>query len=558
MAAARRDSNGPTGGLYAGRHLRARWTWSGRRTRVSGLGRCQHKQWYLIRARLTTPSSTARRALGATFLHRGEITGREWVWLHRNPATGGAGGTAVELLGWFETSADATHLRLELPDARDVAALTLHPVAERDPKCHPLANVPRWSVYQPPFPLRRVVLPASLEALAGVLTGMETHVRDAPRSVADLATTARRAACVLDPDWVDRLELTLAHVERVAAESWLLVDLATFARLLSRAGTAAAQLVTHRSAHGLMSARVEYADGPTRGFALQDVLPFSVVDDGGRFIVRGLRNSRAWRQYADAEGFATLLAAETPWQRKHGDVLSAIRVVGGGELLVTDLPWLVEGRHGPLVAPRLATHLLRMHLGGALPDHAQYWNRWGAGDVLVRDIADAPLRYPELRTVRWAATTRGVAHLGLSLPAFAGHARRRMLIQTGRIDRADAHTGLPAEPLLIFMKWLAREIREQTAWARRYLADQTVTWRFSTHTGLKYAVQFDAATPPQTVSTTTRCVVTPPRRPHHRTSDETVEHVIVCEEDEGLFGDGALEFQDALTARLRDVIEAAC
>ncbi len=550
---------GPSGGLYAARRLRGRWAWSGRATRVCAPVRCQRHQWYLVRARLAETATAGRSLLQVTFLRDDVVVARQCVWLWGNPTTGGSGFPAFELLGWFETPADATHLRLELPATPEpgpITALTMHPVAERDPKCHPLAAVPRWNAYRPPFPLERVVLPASLETLVGCLAGVETQVVREPASAAQLAALARRAACVLEPDWVDRLGLTLGDLARIAAQSWLLVDLATFARLVAQTGTTVAQVVTHRSEHGLMSARVEYADAPTRGFALQDVLPYSTADERRRFAVRGIRSSRAWRRYADAEGFATLLAAETPWEREHGDVLSAIRAVDGGELLVTDLPWLVAGQLGPALAPRLAAHLLRMHLGLPLADHLQYWNRWGAGDVLVRDIADMPLRFPELRTARWAATGGGLARLGLTLPAFHGPPRRHVLIQTGRIDRADAHDGLPAEPMLIFMKWLAREARENTPWARRCLADQTVTWQFDTREGLKYVVEFDAAATLPAACTTAVSAVTLPRPVDDCTAHRAVAPAIAFENDEGLHGDGSLEFQDKLVARLRSVIEA--
>ena len=98
--------------------------------------------------------------------------------------------------------------------------------------------------------------------------------------------------------------------------------------------------------------------------------------------MRVLRADRAWKRYADEHGFATLLASETPVARHCGDVLSAARPIGGGELIATDLPWLVAGLHGPLLAPRLAQHALRMHLAGPLDDRVQYWNRWDDGQIV--------------------------------------------------------------------------------------------------------------------------------------------------------------------------------
>ncbi len=284
----------------------------------------------------------------------------------------------------------------------------------------------------------------------------------------------------------------------------------------------------------------------TRGFALQDVVPYSWSDVAGQWGLRELRANRSWRRYADQAGFATLLSSETPWEAKHGDVLSAQRAVGGGELIATDLPWLVAGRFGPLVAPRLAAHLLRMHLAAPIEDHIQYWTRWDAGNVVVRDLADLARRYAGLQAVRWTDAPAGMARLGISLTSGTQPASRHTIIETGRIDAAGIHDGLPPEPMAIFMKWLARLVRESDKWARRHLADQIVTWQFDTADGRKYAANYDdlvaASLPPgRAVHVCLRLDDQPP--PPRGT--------IVLPADEGLLGDGSLAFQDNLTRRLR-------
>ena len=86
---------------------------------------------------------------------------------------------------------------------------------------------------------------------------------------------------------------------------------------------------------------------PTRGFALQDVVPYSVFDETPKtFRTRVLTANRSWKRYADDVGFATLLASETPWEERCGDVLSTARAIDGGQLMATDLPWLVAGKRG--------------------------------------------------------------------------------------------------------------------------------------------------------------------------------------------------------------------
>jgi hypothetical protein len=466
-----------------------------------------------------------------------------------------ADGSIRELVGWLQTPDDATHLVLMLPDAGvtgDVEQIVFHDVSERDPKCHPLANVPRWDTHRPPFPIERVYLPESLAQLGELIEFADVQVLPRPASRRELSRTIEHAACVLDPTWVPRLKLKLADVERLAAASWLIVDLDTIVRLLRDADAAKSKLVTHEAPNGLMSARVEYSDVPTRGFALQDVLPYSVVDNSGGFRMRALRAGSGWRRYADRVGFATLLSSETPWTQKHGDVLSAMRAVGKGELIVTDLPWLVAGRLGRLAAPKIATHLLRMHVGEPLADHLQYWNRWEDGTVVVRDISDLARRYTPLRPVRWASPESGVAHLGMSIMPAVGTIKRHVMIRTGRIDTVDVHDGIPPEPMVIFMKWLAREVRENTVWARRHMAGQALTWQFDTHAGLKYSSNYLSA---QVVMGHPVEVVDVRMGRGPVASDAAGNELIIMGEDEGLFGDSSLEFQADLAGRLLAVLE---
>lgn len=506
--------------------------------------RCRRDEWYLARA--TSPQD-GLDALTLLVVFRGRegLLGQRRLRLH---AVRGRGAQR-ELLGWIETPRRATHLQIGLPGLHGplVEEVVLHRVSERDPKCHPLANVPRWSSYRPPLTLHRVLLPESLSVLAPLLPECTVETLPGPpASAAALAKAARGSALVLDPEWVRTRRWSLADLERVAQSAWLLVDLETFAERLTAAGRLETELVTHRSEHGTMSARCEYADVPTRGLALQDVVPFSVIDERGRFTARGIRPSRAWKRYADDTGLATLLSGETPWADRHGAVLSAMRPVGAGELLLTDLPWLVAGRWGPLMAPRLAAHLLRMHLAAPLADHLQYWNRWSDGNVVVRDIADLAGRYEPLRAVRWATVEPGVARLGVTLRP-GGPVRRHVLISTGRIDDLDRHDGLPPEPLMIVMRHLAREVRERTDWARAHLSDTAVTWQFDAADGVRYALLYEAAPefdpPPEMLRI--RLV----DAHEARSQASRAEHLLVA--DEGLHGDGSLVMLDALHRIIR-------
>jgi hypothetical protein len=272
-------------------------------------------------------------------------------------------------------------------------------------------------------------------------------------------------------------------------------------------------------------------------------------------------------------GFAALLSSETPWADRHGDVLSAACAMGAGELIATDIPWLVAGKLGPaggrpvgpLVAPSLMRHLLATHLARDVPDAVQYWNRWDEEAVILRDLADLERRYPPLRTVRWAGGEHSieggsarVVRVGVELPALSGAATaRRLLIRTGRIDQRDAHEGLPAEPLAIFMKWLGREARERTEWALKNLRDVSVCWQFDCAVGMRYALHYAA------VDGIERATDVLLARGAH---DGGGEGQLQVREDNGLsmlqidcatgiFGDRSLQFQEQLTHALCGWIE---
>ena len=548
MSGKRGATTGPRGGLRASPRALRGWKWIGRGRLISAPVRCKREEWYLARARLACGSGLRQANLLMVFLRDEQVIAERCLRLHA-PASGG---DPEELLGWIEAPDKATHLQLCVPDrglVGPIEEIVFHSVSERDPKCHPMANVPRWDqTYRSPLPLKRVVLPATLSELADEIDWAETELVGTPASLEKLCKRARGAVCVIDPRWVTKLQMSWGDLERLASWSWVLLDLETTAGLVRRAKVANTEVVTHESAHGLMSARVDYADVCTRGLALQDVVPYALMDPDGGFRVRALKASTGWRRYADEVGFATLLSSETPWQQHHGDVLSAARAVEHGELIATDLPWLVTGAQGVMVAPRVARHLLRVHLGGPVDDTCQYWNRWDDGNVVVRDVGDFARRYAPLRTMRWAGDEDRV-HLGLAVVPEEPPIKRQTMIRTGRIDVTGVHDGVPPEPMTIFMKWLAREVREGTEWARRHMAGHAVTWQFDARDGIKYAANFDSAAVLGDRPARTVCV----RMGAAREGDP--EGTLVLAEDEGLFGDASLAFQAELTRRLRGVIE---
>ena len=488
----RKDTTrGPLGGFHTGPRARRAWRWQLDGALVSAPQVCRREHWYLALARLQTPGAWREAPLGVRFLdaqHR--VLAEQCLALRALPGQL----DPRHLRAWVQTPDKARFVQLHFgrpDDAARFAAVWLHPTAERDPKCHPAANVPRWDRLLPATRPARVLVPTALAGLAEVFAPLPVEVV-AFRSAAKLRAAAHGSLVVLDAAAVLSCGLTLDDLETMAADAWLVVDLLTAAYLLRTAGAATTRVTGHTARHELMSARVEYSDMPTRGFALQDVFPYGTLTDGGAFHTRVLTATASYKRWADRTGCATLLASETPFAQHCGDVLLAAWPGRGGEVFLTDLPWLIAEQGPALLAPDLMRHTLRMLGGLPLDDAVEYWCRWDDASVVLRDIADLPRRFPEIRTVRWLADDPTVAHLGLTV-AGRPRPRRHVMICTGCADQAAWHDGLAPEPLILFMKWLAREVREQTPWAARYLADLRVTWQFDATTGLRRVEDYASA-----------------------------------------------------------------
>ncbi|MFO0837216.1 MAG: hypothetical protein U1D55_01725 [Phycisphaerae bacterium] len=597
-ATRKQPAGGPSGGIQLRPGVIRRWSWPARDGKSAPL-RCKGEQWFFVRA-----DGAAQAPTDVCLEFSGDQAARMPEIVRLLPTRDGLGGV---LVGWVQSPKPATQVRVCLNGFETPSALTLVPVAERDPISHPLASTPRWSRIVPtPMPTH-ILLPASLEHLTPLIAHSPQRVLERPRSLADLAARSRDGICVFDPDWTKPLSASLAKLEKIAADCRLIVDIETFAALARSSGIDA-RVATLAAENEIISGRVMYADVATRGFALHDTFPYCTVDRRCNFRTRVLLASRAWKQYADLYALATLIASETPWENRNGDVLSAARPIAQGELIVTDLPWLVAadirrragqssacqsgacqsrdrkgavgagfeassldrfnpdaparplpyGR-GPdrngitsspnLLAPRLMTHLLAMHLCAPLGDEVQYWNESDDTSSLVRDISELSRRFPPLRTARWTGEG-ALARLGVHLPALGGPARRHVLVRSGRIDRGAVHDGWPAEPLLIYCRELAREARAASEWARRFLAHTAFTWQFDVAGPTRYAALFQSGELP----TAERIDIYRLTRSGHAAS-QARERVLPLWCNPGIFGDKSFEIQAELSRALRGVIE---
>lgn len=354
---------------------------------------------------------------------------------------------------------------------------------------------------------------------------------------------------MLDDAACERMRLRYPDIARLAASRMLIVDLGTFARLVAKDGLRAIQTLVKEDNHGLTCARNVFAAGPTRGFALLDTFPLGALTQAGGFALRVIRHNRAWRALATELKFEVQLESCTA--DEEGDIVLASQRLGDGELMVSDIPLLAAAPDDSLIAPRLTRHLLRMLLDLPLPDAAQYWTRWEEVPVILRDIAELPRRYEPLRALRWAGGEQGLAELGISI-APAGPIREHVLISTGRIDCAGRHDGLPPEPMMIFMKWLAREARQQSEWFVREFDGIAVTWIFQSAVGTEYVSQYPAADARLT-SAPSRMV----RLRLYGGAEQGNAHTIAIQAPAGVLGDGSLDFQSDFTRRVMEIIVRA-
>lgn len=497
----------PGGGVRVSESRLRAWQWNGGSNGLSEPVRCRQNQWYLVRVQAIRSGDAVPPGLGVRFLR-----GTEPFPFRRIEMSSLGVESSAEMLGWVQSPNGATHVCLALQEdpARGAAytSVELHSLDESEPGGHPCANVPRWSSYPLSTKVRRLVGPASLARVAEWLPGVSfERVTPGRTSLLD-ASRLRDAAILIDKPLLRELGLDFANLLRLAADAMVVVDLEAFAALMAHSRLRDIGLCSADDRHAVMGARNLYAAAATRGFALQDVFPYGETTEQKRFSLRGLRRCRSLKSLARELQLTTLLESCTPTDPSDRAVLSAMIPAGQGALMISDVPWLAAKPDRELAAPRIMRHLLRMMFGEALPEGVQYWRASQDIGVLLRDIGDLPRRYPPLQAARWASESAGVERIGLTLAApgirnETGTTRGRgsgnspapdaIVIDTGRIDAADWHDGLPAEPMIVFMRWLAREAREQTAWYRENIGGRRVTWQFETAQGRQYVSQFPSA-----------------------------------------------------------------
>ncbi|MCG3128073.1 MAG: hypothetical protein CHACPFDD_02947 [Phycisphaerae bacterium] len=480
----------PQGGLIGPGGRVRRWRWIDNGAVASRPLRCGGDQSYVVQA--STRNGAACELVCHFLLRNGEN-----AW-HRVGI-----GPGERRLACVTTPDHCTHLSIAVPRhmAGDVADVHFRETDEPVAESHPLANVPRWSRYAPPFAPRRVLLPPELARMAG-------HVRG-PAAVVDPAGLRRCAAwrgsaVVLGAAEVRQLAIGWAELRRRAGGAIVLLSFDALAAVLARDAGAGERdstggtdgRVMRRASRGLCSCVVEYADWATRGFALQDALPCAAVDGAKRFRLPAWTGGRGWNQFAERQGIVRLLSVR-PGARGRG-ALSLACMVDGGAVIASDLPWLLAGVFGTPVATENIGRLVNAHLGGEVPDETQYWSASESVPRQVRDIAELCRRYAPLTAIRWASGAKEPLALGVSLAADSSPATPRgpaaagddVVLRTGRIDLPSELGGVPAEAMMIVMKQLARRQREG---ANGWRQTRRLTWQFDAAAGHAHAHLYASA-----------------------------------------------------------------
>lgn len=532
--AARLARREPTGGAYSRRGRRQRtWNWRRRQGRLCGELACAADEWYFVDARVE--ACAAPPVLDVGFACGAQALSRASVPLHALAADG-------RCIGWIKTPphADRLHVALSPEASCPLLRLDLHPVDDVCGVGHPAANTPRWSLGAPGAAPAAVLLPPALAALGDWL---DPRARIEPLDgelLEPARLSGRRAVIVLD---VGAAPLGWRDLRAMMRHARVVIDLGTAAAALSAGGEVRLAARGRAWRAGVPAARVVEACAATRGFALEDAFPCAWLGERGRFAVRTLGGARTWKRLADRFGLTALLTLSSPdGKGEHETVAAASRA---GDLVVTDLPWMLAGRFGPLLAPRVAAHALRAMLGLAVADAAHFWTASADPDLMVRDAADLARRYPPLRPVRWRDGADGVHRLGVTW-APPGAARGHVMLHTGRADVCGR--SIPPESMMV---WLRRLCSAGGDGDRRVV--EAVTWQFDTAAGAGYVPLFDSAAALPAEAATRHVAIVPAGTEGLAGCDAVIE----CRTPVGLLGDGSLELQIELDQALSDILRGS-
>ncbi len=523
------------------------WQWRRDAVGLRSAVACAADQWYFVDAETDGPAAL----LTVTYSCEGRRLSRATAQLE---PCGGNG----RQIGWMKSPPHADCIDVSIavegdPPRGGVAHLGLHPVDDVCAVGHPSANTPRWSDLTGGAAAPAVLLPGELSALREWL---EPH-----------ATVERINGELLRPERVPRRAIVIIDAARGPALTWrtlqalsrrarVVVDLATMSTALAQAGVASFAARRRAWRAGVPAARVVEACAATRGFALEDALPCAWLGDCGRFRVRTLGGPRAWKRCADRLGMRPLLTLSSPDGEGEHETIAAASA--DGDLVVTDLPWMLAGRFGPMLAPRVAAYALRAMLGLAVADDAHFWTPGLDPDLVVRDVADLARRYPTLRAVRWRDAADGVHRLGLTT-ATPGASTAHLMLHTGRAD-APARSVAP-EAMMVWMRRQASEpargvseplLRARHARAAGRPTEVAVTWQFDSGAGGAYLTMFDSAAE-LPVGPARHVAVVAAGTERIAGCDEAIE----CAARVGLLGDGSIEVQEELGRALADVVRRA-
>lgn len=207
------------------------------------------------------------------------------------------------------------------------------------PLAHPNAVPPPWETYPAPRVFERLVQPArpgmSDTRTATGFAGLP--VRSVPWSWSALPKLRADDAVYLTNVDVAAKGASWARLIELAERGGVFISLGALATLVNRERRGTAVLRIRRATDMVPCAEVNDSNFITRGFALDDILPYGWFDQAKRtYIQRCLVQSPALERFCKREGLSTVLSTDAATRRASDHPLCLYRQGRKGFLLVID------------------------------------------------------------------------------------------------------------------------------------------------------------------------------------------------------------------------------
>jgi hypothetical protein len=340
----------------------------------------------------------------------------------------------------YKTPKEAKHLDVEIllegvegqawiDEVRAIA------IEEPDLCSHVLAVPPPAYGYPAPRQVTTaaVVMPEDgrdrlIEVVAGRLG--QKHVRAVGPK--DFDSTSNADAVILQGEDWGRSGPNLKQLLNRANSQMIIVSLGLFAKMVNRQHNGTIDLKKNSQDDDPIHAKVMYANFVTRGFALEDVIPYR-WEDGEDYYQRYIRRSRDFKAFGKKHELLTLLTSEGDTDAKSGHPTVLYKEVSGGGLVVMDLDGVFADYLSSDSANVTATILFNV-LGQAQASLGQFVAPGTKLDELKEIVEDTAERFPLMQLSEGQEPTEPKWRFDLGHPGTSyGLARHRptVMVRTG-------------------------------------------------------------------------------------------------------------------------------